>query len=76
MHLMLKRYELRNFRLRLVLYVFAITIIGILLIGSAEESYQSQQIIGMVLGTVAMLVVAFVDYTWVLKFYWVISPAL
>ena len=72
MHLMLKRYELRNFRLRLVLYVFAITIIGILLIGSAEESYQSQQIIGMVLGTVAMLVVAFVDYTWVLKFYWVI----
>ena len=69
---MFKQYELRNFRFRLVFYVYAITALGVLLVGSAEKAYQSRQLMGMALGTVAMLVVAFLDYTWILKFYWVI----
>ncbi|MCI8854166.1 MAG: FtsW/RodA/SpoVE family cell cycle protein [Lachnospiraceae bacterium] len=69
---MFKRYELRNFRFRLLFYVYAITSIGVLLVGSAEKAYQSRQLMGMILGTAAMLVVALVDYTWVLKFYWLI----
>lgn len=69
---MFKRYELRNFRFRLLFYVYAITSIGVLLVGSAEKAYQSRQLMGMMLGTAAMLVVALVDYTWVLKFYWLI----
>ncbi len=67
---MLKQYRLRDYRFRLVCYVFAITIIGILVIGSAEPSNQGQQIFGMVLGTVAMIVISLMDYTWILKFYW------
>ena len=69
---MLKQYRVRDYRFRLVCYVFAITIIGILVIGSAEKSVQDQQIFGMVLGTVAMVVISLIDYNWVLKFYWLI----
>ena len=53
-------------------YVFAITIIGILVIGSAEKSVQDQQILGLFLGTAAMIVISLIDYNWVLKFRWLI----
>ncbi len=69
---MLKQYQLRDFRLRLVVFVYTITILGILVIGSAKEEYQSQQVIGMVLGTIAMLVFALMDYRFMLRFYWLI----
>ncbi len=69
---MFKQYQLRDYRFRLVFYVYAISIIGTLVIGSAQKSLQSQQIIGMVLGTVAMAVISVLDYTWILKFYWLI----
>ncbi len=69
---MLKQYRLRDYRFRLVCYVYAITIIGILVIGSAEKSVQGQQILGLFLGTAVMLVISLIDYTWVLKFYWLI----
>ena len=69
---MFKKYQLRDYRFRLVFYVYAISIIGTLVIGSAQKSLQSQQIIGMVLGTAAMAVISVLDYTWILKFYWLI----
>ena len=69
---MFKQYQLRDFRLRLVVFVYAITILGILVIGSAKEEYQSQQVMGMVLGTIAMLVFALMDYHFMLNFYWLI----
>ena len=69
---MFKQYRLRDYRFRLVFYVYAISIIGVLVIGSARKSVQSQQIMGLALGTIAMLVISVVDYTWVLKFYWLI----
>lgn len=69
---MFKQYRLRDYRFRLVFYVYAISIIGIMVIGSARKSVQNTQIMGLALGTVAMLVVSVVDYIWVLKFYWLI----
>lgn len=69
---MLKQYRLRDYRFRLVFYVYAISIIGILVIGSAKKSVQDEQILGLVLGTIAMLVISLMDYTWVLKFYWLL----
>ena len=69
---MFKQYQLRDYRFRLVFYVYAISIIGTLVIGSAQKSLQSQQIIGMVLGTADMAVISVLDYTWILKFYWLI----
>jgi len=69
---MLKQFQLKDYKFRLVFYVYAISIIGILVIGSAQKSVQDKQILGLVLGTVAMLVISLVDYLWVLKFYWLI----
>ena len=51
---MFKRYELRDFRFRLLLYVYTLTVLGILLIGSADKSYQNKQVVGMALGSFVM----------------------
>ena len=47
---MLKQYRLKNYHFQLVVYIIALSIIGILLIGSAKHSVQSKQIIGFVMG--------------------------
>jgi len=47
------------------------TIIGIMVIGSAKESVQSNQILGLVLGLIAMIIVSLFDYSFVLKFSWI-----
>jgi len=69
---MKQKYLLKNFDFKLVLMLIAITVIGILAIGSAKASVQQSQIIGMILGVFLMIVIAFFDYGIVLKFYWVI----
>lgn len=69
---MFKQYQLRNFKLRLVVFVYAITILGILVIGSAKAEYQSQQIVGMILGSIAMLCLAFLDYRILMNCYWIL----
>lgn len=55
----------------LVIFVLAMTILGIFVIGSADADYQNRQIMGMVMGLIAMTVVSFIDYDFVLKFYWI-----
>lgn len=67
---MLKQYKLRNYNFRLVFYVITLTIIGILVIGSARESVQDKQILGLVLGLVAMTVISLLDYSFLLRFSW------
>ncbi len=69
---MFRQYRLRDFRLRLVILVYAITILGILVIGSAKAEYQSQQMLGLALGSVAMLVFTFIDYRILMNLYWVL----
>ncbi|MCD8241480.1 MAG: FtsW/RodA/SpoVE family cell cycle protein, partial [Lachnospiraceae bacterium] len=58
--------------MRLVVLVYIISILGVLVIGSAAEEYRSQQLIGMALGTVAMIFFALFDYHVILKFSWVL----
>ncbi len=67
---MLKQYKLRNYNFRLVLYVIILTVIGILVIGSAKESVQDKQILGFVLGMIGMVCVSLMDYSFVLRFSW------
>lgn len=67
---MFKQYQLRNFRIKLVILVYLLTIIGIMVIGSAEKSYQSQQILGLVLGSVAMLICSLYDYNILMNLHW------
>lgn len=69
---MFRQYKLRDFRLRLVILVYTISILSVFVIGSAAEEYQSQQILGIILGSAAMLVLTFLDYRVLLNFSWVI----
>ncbi len=68
---MLKQYKLRDYHFLLIVYVSILTVIGILVIGSAEESVQSKQIMGFVIGFVAMILISLMDYSFILRFTWV-----
>ena len=67
---MFKNYRLRDFDFKLILMLIGLSVIGCLAIGSAEPSLQNKQIAGLAAGVFLMVVVAFFDYTWILKFYW------
>ena len=70
---MLKRYSIRNYNFRLVIYLVALSILGILVIGSAKEgNNQSRQIMGLFLGLGAMILVSLIDYSFVLRFVWIL----
>lgn len=72
---MFKRYRIRDFDFKLVLMILALSAIGIMAIGSAEESLQTRQLAGVVAGAFLMIVICFFDYTWILKFYWLMYVA-
>lgn len=66
------RTFLRDYDFKLIVLVIALTVLGIFAIGSAQQSVQGRQIMGMSLGIFLMLVVSVVDYHFILKFYWLI----
>ena len=67
---MIKQYKLRNYHFQLIAFIVILNIIGILLIGSAKESVQSKQILGMAMGLVVMVAISLMDYSFILKFRW------
>lgn len=68
---MLKRYSIRDYNFRLVFYLIVLTVLGILVIGSAQEGgNQTKQIAGLILGLGAMLVISLFDYSFILRFSW------
>jgi rod shape determining protein RodA len=70
---MFENYHLKNLNIRIVLYVVALSVIGVLLIYSATNQssfyadYYKRQIFGICVGVVAMLVMTVVSYKLVLK---------
>ncbi|MCC8137324.1 MAG: FtsW/RodA/SpoVE family cell cycle protein [Clostridiales bacterium] len=69
---MLRQYRLSDYNFRLILWVTVLSVLGILVVGSAEPSYMSKQTLGLVLGLVLMIVISLMDYTWILNFSWFI----
>ena len=67
-----QRYQLKDYRFSLVILVLAISIIGIFMVGSAQSSLQSRQILGVAAGFAAMVVISLIDYNWVLNMYWIL----
>lgn len=68
---MLKLYKLKDYNFRLVLWLVSLSILGVLLVGSAEASLHSRQLMGVILGLVCMVVLSLIDYSWLLNFYWI-----
>ena len=67
-----KPYKLKDYKFNLIILVLAISFIGILVVGSANEFYQSRQIVGVVLGIFIMVIVSLIDYVWIAGFYWLL----
>ena len=67
-----KVYNIKNYNFTLTALVFSLSVLGIFVVGSAKEIYQSRQILGVILGFFVMIVVSLFDYVWVLEFYWLI----
>lgn len=67
---MLKGYRLRDYDFKLVIIVLALSIIGYLAVGSAKESLQSKQLIGIVAGFIIMIILSLIDYKLLLKLNW------
>lgn len=66
-----KPYRLKDYKFPLVILVLAISCLGVLVIGSANEAYQGRQITGLVLAIILMVVVSLIDYVWIANFYWI-----
>ncbi len=69
---MIKKYKLRDFDFRLVILILLTACISIAAVNSANEEYVSRQFMGIGIGVCLMLFVAFIDYSWILKFSWVL----
>lgn len=69
---MLRKYRVRDYDFKLIVLLVAVTVIGILAIGSARPENQNKQILGFILGFFIMIVLSFFDYSFFLRFYWII----
>jgi rod shape determining protein RodA len=67
-----RNYRLKDYDFKLVLLVIALSVIGVYAVGSAESSLQNRQLMGVIGGAVAMIVISLVDYHLILKLYWII----
>jgi rod shape determining protein RodA len=65
---MFKQYKLKNYHFQLIAYIVILSVIGILVIGSAEKSVQNKQIMGLAMGLFLMIVISLLDYSFILKF--------
>lgn len=63
-------YHIKDYRFSLAVLVTLLSIVGVFMVRSARPDYMSRQIIGVILGIVAMVIISLIDYKWVLNLYW------
>ena len=68
---MIKQYKLRFYNFRLVVFLLAISFIGIHLVGTAADYLRTRQLLGVIIGVVFMLTLSLMDYSWLLNFQWI-----
>lgn len=67
---MFRKYRLRDYDFKLILMTTALAAIGVIAIGSAEESLQLKQLYGVLAGVAVMIVLSFINYNSLLRLYW------
>ncbi len=63
----LKSYKLRYFDFRLLIYVVVLTLVGILVLGSASAYYQRAQLAGMALSLITLAAATVVSYSFIIR---------
>lgn len=69
---MIKQYKLRFYNFRLILFLMAVSSIGILLVDSAMSSLRTKQIAGVIAGMIIMVILSLMDYSWIMNFQWIL----
>ena len=72
---MIFEYNFRNYNFRLILYMVALSILGVLVIRSAtnmDESMVNRQIFGVVIGLTAAIGLSLLDYHRILSMGWLV----
>ena len=69
---MFKKYQLKYYNFRMAAIVLITMIFGVVMINSADSSSTMKQCLGIAGGVVIMVFVSFIDYNWILKYYWLI----
>lgn len=67
---MFRQYKLKDYDFKLIIYVIALSVIGVLAVGSAKSDLMNRQLLGMCAGIAAMIILSFIDYSLILYFYW------
>ena len=67
----LKRYNYKHLNIRLIIWVCALTTLGVFVIASATDSdlYEKKQLLGFILGIIVMVITALISYQFILRFY-------
>ena len=63
-------YNIKDYRFSLVILVTILSIIGVFMVRSARPDLTGRQMMGVVLGLAAMLIISLIDYKWVVGLYW------
>jgi len=67
---MFKSYSFKDYDIKLILYVIALSIIGVFAVGSAHEPDQKKQMVGVIAGVCIMIFISFMNYSLLIKLYW------
>lgn len=65
-------YNFRKYDFYLVLLTLVISYLGVTFVGSANAELMSRQRFGMIFGAILMIIISFISYSFVIKFYWLI----
>lgn len=67
------RFKIKYYNFRLIFFVVALTLLGVIVIGSAApgEGFRNKQMLGMILGLIIMLALSIIDYRLLLKLHWI-----
>lgn len=65
---MLESYQLRNYNFKLLILTIIAGVFGTIMINSADSSYFTKQIIGMVVCYIGLIVLSLIDYKFIDKF--------
>ena len=68
---MLKKYKLRSYNFILVFILIVTSVFALAVVNSANSAYTMKQGAGMVVSFIIMFIVSFIDYNWILKYFWI-----
>ena len=68
---MLKKYKLRSYNFILVFILIVTSVFALAVVNSANSAYTVKQGAGIAISFIIMIIVSFIDYNWILKYYWI-----